>query len=182
MRGRQTVLGLRSPDPVLEMVAPIGLGASVGTALVVDVGAGRGPGNLRTMNELASDGPRLSELSPGRSGVAMMWGGGVDRESAVELIGQLSSRWPAVVVRVGDDDWPFPVIPVWPLYPGRVWPRPTVDHCVWQPVGAGAAPPGPGPVLPRLRPGVTSRILSGHIPGRSRWIAAWRRIWEMPWA
>lgn len=176
------MLGLRSPDPVLAMVAPIGLGASVGTALVVDVGVHRGPPDHRTMHDLANDGPKLIELSPGRSGVAMLWGGGVDRESAVELIGQLSSRWPAVAVRVDDDDWPFPVIPVWPLYPGRIWPAPTVDRCVWQPVGAGASPTGPGPVLPRLRPGVTARILSGHLPGRSRWITAWRGIWEMPWA
>ena len=36
-KGTHPILGLSSPDPVLSMVAPIGLAASVGTGLVVDL-------------------------------------------------------------------------------------------------------------------------------------------------
>ena len=181
-KGRHSILGLTSPDPVLSLVASIGLAASVGTALVVDlveVGADSGERSLR---HIVNDGPSLSEMSPGRRGVAFIRGGGIETATAIGVIEELSRRWPAVVARTPGSQNPFPTVPAVPLYPGRLFPVPDVSHCVWQPLGTGAQPPAPGPVLPRLRPGALRQLLSGHIPRRSRWIAAWRPVWEMPWA
>jgi hypothetical protein len=179
--GRHPILGVWSPDPVLSTVAPIGLAAAVGTALVVDLTHTRAVGG-RTLADLVSEGPKLAELSPGRPGIAFLAGGNVDRGAAFETIRQVAGHWPAVVVHTADSDLPFPTVPVIPLFPGKLAPRTQVAHGVWQPVGAGSEPPGPGPVLPRLRSGTVRRILSGQLPRRSRWISAWRGVWDMPWA
>lgn len=174
------MLGLFSPDPILSVVGPVGLAASRGTALVVDLASEVRAG--RTLKAMAEDGPTRAELSPGRSGIAMIRGGGVDNQTAQELISELAGRWPALVVRVSDFEWPLPMVTAIPLYPGHLLPPPRVSHCVWQPVGTGATPPGPGPVLPRLAGGTIRRILSGGLPRSSRWVKAWAPIWEMPWA
>ena len=141
----------------------------------------RGRRGQRTLREMVSDGPTLAELSPGRRGVAMLAGGGVDAADAIVVIDQLAMRWPAVTVRVDGPQWPFPVVPVIPVYPGRLL---TISEPtgVWQPIGGGHVKPGPGPVLPRLRPGQLRRLLAGQLPRRSRWIEAWRPVWDMPWA
>jgi hypothetical protein len=181
-KGAHAILCARSVDPVLSLVAPIGLAASVGTGLVVDLGSVRpGPGT-RTLRDLISEGPSLAEMSPGRTGVALLAGGGVSGAEAVEIIERLAGRWPVVSVRVTDGfDWPFPVVPVAPIYPGRLLIS-NEPRAVWQPVGSDTTPPGPGPVLPRLRPGAIRRLLAGQLPRRSRWVGAWRQVWEMPWA
>jgi hypothetical protein len=175
-------LGLTSPDPVLSLVGSIGLAASVGTALVVDlveVGADSGSRSLRDM---VSDGPSLAEMNPGRRGVALIRGGGVEPAMAIDMVEQLARRWPAVVARTADGPHPFPTVPAFPLYPGRILTVPDASHCVWQPLGSGAEPPAPGPVLPRIPTATLRQLLSGHIPRRSKWISAWRPVWEMPWA
>ncbi|HZD22361.1 MAG TPA: hypothetical protein VE569_03015 [Acidimicrobiia bacterium] len=179
-KGRHPILGVRSIDPVLSLVAPIGLAASVGTGLVVDL-ASEGRRGDRSLRDLAEDGPTLAELSPGRPGVAFLDGAGMAVADAIDILDRLATRWPAVSVRVTGADWPFPVVPVIPLYPGKLM---TVREArgVWQPVGTGSTPPGPGPVLPRLRPTHLRRLLSGQLPRRSRWVSAWRPIWELPWA
>lgn len=181
-KGSQSVLALRSPDPVLAAVGSIGLAAAAGTALVLDLASPEMVPNRRTLRDLVVDGPSLTELSPTRSGVALIRGGGVDLGAAFGLIDRMRAHWPAIVVRVVDGTCPFPVVPVYPLYPGRLLPVDAPGHCVWQPVGTGATPPGQGLVLPRLRPGALRQILSLHLPRRCRWIAAWSRVWEMPWA
>ena len=180
-KGRHRVLGVWSPDPVLSTVAPIGLAASAGTALVIDMVA-TAKTSARTLADLVSDGPALSELSPGRPGVAWLPAGKVDRGDAVELMDRLAAHWPALVVRVPDHDFPFASVPVIPLFPGRLLPVRLPPRGVWQPVADGADPPGPGPVLPRLRAGLVRRMLSGQIPRKSRWVASWSAVWEMPWA
>ena len=180
-KGRHPILGVRSPDPILSIVAPVGLAVVAGTALVVDLGAStRQPG--RSLSDLVSDGPSLSELSPGRPGVAFLPGGKVGRDDAIQLITQLAGHWPAIVVRVADFDLPIATVPVVPLFPGRFSPVSIPPRGVWQPVAGGGDPPGPGPVLPRLGAGLVRRILAGQMPRRSRWINAWRPVWEMPWA
>ncbi|MGD2043985.1 MAG: hypothetical protein PVJ28_10075 [Acidimicrobiia bacterium] len=135
----------------------------------------------RTLHDIATDGPTLAEMSPGRQGIAMVRGGGVDNHVADRVIEELAGRWPAIVVRTAWDESVYPTVPAIPLYPGRLLPAPDVSHCVWQPVGTGSEAPAPGPILPRLRSGTLRRLLTGHLPRRSRWIAAWRPVWEMPW-
>lgn len=174
-------MGVWSPDPVLSTVAPIGLAASVGTALVVDLVPG-GNAGTRTLADLVSQGPKLSELSPVRQGIAMLSGGRISPSTAVDILDQLSAHWPALVVRLAEPEPGFANVPVIPLFPGKLAPRPEPVPGVWQPVAGGADPPGPGPILPRLRPGTVRRILSGQLPRRNRWVTAWRPIWEMPWA
>lgn len=179
-KGRHPVLGVWSPDPILSTVAPIGMAAAVGTALIVDlVSTERG---ARTLADLVVEGPTLDELSPGRRGIALLPGGKVDLDQGVELIDRLGDHWPAVVVRTSGSGLQFPSVPVIPLFPGRLSIVQVPPAGVWQPVSGGSEPPGPGPVLPRLRSGLVRRMLAGQLPHRSRWIDSWRRIWEMPWA
>lgn len=173
---------MMSADPVLSVVSPIGLAAAAGTALIADLGSVHLAGVSRTLRDLHDDGPTLDELSPGRPGIALVSGGGIEVEQAVVVIERLAGRWPAIVVRVDSEDWPFPVIPVIPIFPGRLAPIPQASRGVWQPLGAGADPPGPGPVLPRLGPSALRLMLAGRLPRRGRWIAAWKPVWDMPWA
>lgn len=174
------MLGVWSPDPILSTVAPVGLAASVGTALIVDFTVGGDPG--RGLAEMLEEGPRLRELSPARGGIAILPGGPVAPESALDLLARLAVHWPAVVARLPGPHPSFANVPVIPLFPGRLAPRPEAVPGVWQPVAGGTDPPGAGPVLPLLRRATVRSLLSGHLPRRSRWIAAWRPIWEMPWA
>jgi hypothetical protein len=179
-KGRHSILGARSVDPILSFVAPIGMVACVGTGLVVDLVSIAQPG-VRTLREISIDGPSLAELSPGRGGVAFLQGGDISTAEAIETLELLAARWPAVTVRVSGSDWPFPVVPVIPMYPGRLLPEPA--HAgVWQPVSGQGTPRGPGPLLPRLRPSVARRLLAGQLPRRSKWVDAWRPVWDMPWA
>ncbi len=179
-QGRHPILAVRSIDPVLSLVSPIGLAGSLGTGLVIDLVTSGGQG-ARTLRDLLVDGPTLDELSPGRGGVAFLRGGGVEVGEATDLLDRLASRWPAVVLRVTGITSAYPTVPVIPLYPGSLL-RSEETMGVWQPVGQGSTPPGAGPVLPRLRPGALRRLLGGTLPRRSRWVLAWRQVWEMPWA
>lgn len=180
--GRHPILGVMSDDPILSAIAPVGLAGSAGTALIVDLVTGDvAGGGRRTLRDVYGDGPRLSELSPGRQGVAAIRGGGLRKEEAVEVVETLAGRWPAVVVRVEEGEWPFPAVPVVPLFPGLLEPGTTGSAGVWQLIRGGGDPPGPGPVLPRIGPSQIRRMLQGHLPRRNRWIAAWSQVWEMPW-
>jgi hypothetical protein len=180
-KGRHPILGVWSADPVLSTVAPIGLAASVGTALVVDLVSTASHGG-RTLADIVAEGPKLSELSPARAGIAMLVGGRVPLDSAFEILDQLGHHWPALVVRLPGATPTVASVPVVPLFPGKLAPREPSTPGVWQPVAGGSEPPGPGPVLPTLRAGTVRRLLSGQLPRRSRWVAAWRPVWEMPWA
>lgn len=174
-------MGVASPEPVLSLAAPLGLAANVPACLVIDLVGDLQLPAARSLADLLSEGPRLDELSPGRSGIALMSGGGIAMAEAEAVVGELASRWPAVVVRVPDGTWPGPTVPVIPIYPGLLAPGER-GAAVWQPAGSARRPPGPGPVLPLLRPGLARRLLSGRMPPRSRWVSAWRRVWELPWA
>lgn len=180
-RERFRVLGVRSADPVMSVVGPMGLAAAAGTALLVDLGDQLGSGKARTLADLSGDGPRLDELSPGRTGVAVVRAGASEVIRCAELIDRLATRWPAVVVRTVDGSWPGPVVPVRPLYPGWLAPN-TVEPSVWQAMSWSSRPPGPGPVLPMLRAPEVRRMLQGGMPIKGRWLKTWERVWEMPWA
>jgi hypothetical protein len=183
MTGRERTrrLAMRADDLVMSIVAPLGLASSVGTALVVDMEDRLGSPSARTLADIAADGPRLEEARPGRSGVAVIRSGGLGVPEVHDLTLRLASSWPAVVVRLAGDDWPAPVVPVRTLYPGLLSPS-SGNPAVWQRVRGGVSPPGPGPVIPFLGAGTVRRILSGGAPAPSRWVRAWRIVWEAPWA
>ncbi len=175
------VLAVTSPDPVLSLVAPIGLAATPPACLVVDLKGDLNLPKARTLADILAEGPRLDELSPGRTGVAVIPAGPIGTDEASSVVATLARRWPAIVIRTTPGSWPGPTVPVNPVYPGLLTPSGPAT-AVWQPLGPLADPPGPGPVLPMLRTGVVRRLLSGQMPTRSRWISAWRRVWELPWA
>lgn len=175
-------MGVRTfGDELLAAIAPLGLALAAGSALVVDLDADGPPyPGERTMAEVVDEGPRRVEMSPDRSGVAVLRNGGADHLGAVEMIGRLVHTWPAVVARVGSLEVPFPVIPVRPLWPGFLAPA-GKRAAVWQMMPGGSEPPGPGPVLPPPGRATVAALLAGRRPIRSRWVGAWREVWELPW-
>jgi hypothetical protein len=171
-------------DGLLSAVAPIGLAAAAGTALVVDLDP-HGPvyPGKASLADLVGEGPRRADLVPGRNGVAVLRNGGVDPAEAREVIDALAIGWPHLVVRVADPDHAealAPLVPVWPLLPGILTPR-AKTQSVYQRTGFVTNPPGPGPVLPKLRPAFLAGLLNGTLAHGSRWVAAWREVWRLPW-
>jgi hypothetical protein len=183
-------LALWTPDdPLLGAVAPLAAGAAAGTALVLDLDPGGphypGSGSLA---DLVADGPRRVDLEPARQGTAVLRNGGIDPSAAWEVVAALTERWPRLVLRLPADGAGreeaaqiAPVVPVRPLLPD---PLRTGDRrpAVYQDLGWRSAPSGPGPVLPRPRPGTWSRLLAGRMPPPDRWLRSWRAVWEFPWA
>lgn len=176
------VVGVRTfGDELLAAIAPLGLALAASRALVVDLDPD-GPAypGERSVAEVAHDGPRRAELVPDRSGVATLRNGGIGTLAAIEVVGTLAETWPAIVVRVGGEPVPFPVIPVRPLWPGFLAPL-GQSPSVWQAVPGGIEPPGPGPVLPPPGRATVAALLGGRRPVRSRWVRAWAQVWELPW-
>jgi hypothetical protein len=173
------VLAVTSPEPVLSLASALGLAQVAGRALVVDLCRDLALEG-RTLSDIASEGPSLSELRPGRSGVALLGSGPISLEAAQTLIESLAEGWPAIVVRCHRGQWEGPTVPVMALLPGlmRISDQ---QPAVWQPVGSSIRPPGPGPVLPRLRGSLVRRLLAGGAASRARWVRAWERVWTMPW-
>lgn len=88
-------------DDLLGVVAPLVVAATHQTALVVDldpVGA-RLP-TRRSLAELVSEGPTRAELSPTKTGLAVLGNGGVTADESADVVAALCDRWPAVVLRV----------------------------------------------------------------------------------
>jgi hypothetical protein len=163
-------------DPVLSAVAPLILAAAHPSALVVDVGGGRvalpGSGSLA---RLVADGPRLEDLRPARSGVAVLANGGVEPADVAEVLGALVKGWPVVVVR-GPSPVPMPRAPVDPLFPGGPG-----GAAIRVRTGlAGVDPPGPGPVVAAPSRAAVARMLGGGLPPR-RLVRSWAAAWRHPW-
>ena len=180
-KGRPGVLSVWSPDPVLSVLAPLALATAAGTGLVIDRAGGLTLGSRRTVADLAEEGARLDELSPGRAGVAVMQAGPVGEDDFNSVVDRLAGNWPAIVIRVADQQQRARTVPVIPLFPGWLEPSPP-GAAVWQPVVGAGKPPGPGPVLPRLPSRIARSLLSGRMPARSRWISGWTPVWGLPWA
>lgn len=180
-RGAHRVLAVSSSDPVLDLVGPLGLAASAVTALVIDLAERPRLRTGRTLREVAEDGPRLDDLAPGRTGVAVLSSGGIAGLELEELINRLAQRWPATVVMPGGSTWPGPIVPLRALYPGCLAPEAGVA-AVWQSLAGSRRPPGPGPLLPRLPSRLVRLLCSGRVPLRSRWVGAWEMVWDLPWA
>ena len=172
-------------DGLLGAVAPLGLAAAAGTALVIDLDPGGprypGRGSLAT---LAAEGPRRSDLTPSRPGLAVLRNGGIEPSEAAELVQALATGWPAVVMRLPprpEPDGQIPVVPVRALVPGDLF-GPAPPLAVYQRTGWRLAPPGPGPVLPIPRRSTWASLLAGVLPTRDRWLASWRSTWRLAWA
>lgn len=180
-QGRFGVLGVESADPVLSLLSALGLGQVAGTALVVDLCRDLTIRTGRTLADIAEDGPSLGELSPGRSGVALLSSGPLHVAECITVLEALAPNWPAVVVRCHAGQWEGPTVPVRALLPGLLQPADR-GPAVWQPLVPGVRPPGPGPMLPRLRSALARRLLSGRADGRAKWVRAWEPVWGLPWA
>lgn len=185
---RHRVLGVRcGTDPVLHALAPLGLAAARGTALVVDLDrdAPSYPGS-NSLASLVISQPRLDDLRPRRSGVAVLANGSASPTETAEVVEALVSGWPAVVFRLGDScDFPpslaeTPVIPVAPLLPGFLHPSVT-GPAVYQSMSAGPPPRVGGLLLPPLGRSHVHRMLGGMGFPPRRWVRAWERAWYLPW-
>ncbi len=136
-----------------------------------------------SLARLVAEGPRRDDLEPVRSGRAVLRNGGVRLDAAAEVIAALIEGWSYVVLRLPPAGPPkcrwAATVPVRLAVPGDVlgvWNGPAV----WQPVGWRAAPRA-GVNLPRPQPRAWAALLAGRSPARDRWVAAWRRVWEMSW-
>ncbi|MDE0601416.1 MAG: hypothetical protein OXI56_06425 [bacterium] len=185
---RYRVLGIRcAVDPVLHALAPLGLAAARGTALVVDLDdeAPAYPGST-SLAKLVVSQPRLSHLRPHRPGVAMLPNGSVRPGEAAEVIEALVAGWPAVVLRYGTGQslppvlLQVPVVPVAPLLPGFLHP-PLTGAAVYQSLFSGPPPRLRGVVLPPLGRSHIQGMLTGRGFPPRRWVRAWERVWEVSW-
>ena len=185
---RHRVLAVRcGMDPVLHALAPLGLAAARGTALVVDLDqeATTYPGST-SLAKLVDSQPRLADLRPRRAGVAVLPNGSVSALETAEVVEALVAGWPAVVFRLGSSfDLPTslgetPVVPVVPLLPGFLYPSVT-SPAVYQAISHGPAPRVRGILLPPLGRSHIHHMLSGmNFPPR-RWTRAWEKAWSVSW-
>jgi hypothetical protein len=171
-------------DGLLSALAPLGLAASVPTALMVDLDPSGphyyGDGSLA---RLVADGPTARDLRPSRSGLAVLRNGGIGLEEAEQVVDALGEGWPHLVLRVpaGAAVASFvPTVPVVPLFPGLLaiaWTEPAV----FQDTGFRIKPAGPGPLLPRPSRRTVGGLLEGRVDPHCRWVRAWRSVWGLPW-
>lgn len=166
---------------MLSVVAPLGLAAAAGSALVVDLDpegpAYPGPGSLAA---LVADGPRLTDLRPARSGVAILRNGGVAADAASEVLEAIVAGWPAVVFRLPATAAPArDAVCVASLVPRPLFSHPTGSRLVLQSCGWRLDPPDEAVVLPRPSRTTMRRLVEGVMPPRlDRWVRAWRPVWR----
>ena len=176
-------------DSLLATLAPLGLAGATETALVVDAENNGprypSPGSLAALVEA---GPRRVDLSPQRTGLAVLRNGGIELDAALGVIEALGEGWPHVVVRLGSsggqpgrlaERWPvIPVVPLLPLEYGEVVSPPFVAQSTGlsPTVGSAAAVALPAPSRRTV-----AGLLSGRAVPGSRWVRAWRRAWDVAW-
>lgn len=164
-------------DGLLGALAPLGLGAAAGTALVIDLDE-EGPTYPGTgsLAQLVAEGPRRIDLSPARPGLAVLRNGGIDAESAAEVIAAVVTGWPAVILRLPRSSPIEPDLLVQPLVPGGLFPSDPRGRTVYQDLGFRL--PADGLVLPPLGRGAAAALLAGTVPLRSSWVRAWKALWD----
>ena len=173
-------------DGLLGALAPLGLAAAApDSTLVIDLDEGGpsypGPSSLA---ELVAHGPRLIDLRPGRTGVAVLRNGGVGAAAASEVVEAMVGSWPGVVLRIPPRRpvvTSIPVVPVRQLLPGG-WFEPFEGPAVLQATAAVRRTPDQGIRLPVPSRSTIAAFLRGEIPGPGdRWVRAWRSVWGAPW-
>ena len=170
------VLGIRSKDRVLHHIAPLGLAASAGTCLVVDLDPTAPGHSQRTLRQLIEDGPSALDLEA-RTGVSVISNGGVEYEEAAELIEYLITVWGRVVLRSGPTSHPYRTLEVEPLLPDPLTPR---SPDVLQAIHSGQRVQE-AMMLPHLRRHQIRAMLDGQLEPRWRWTRAWRTAWCRAW-
>lgn len=166
---------LASPDPVLHRIAPFGLAAAAGTALVVDLDPGAGAYPGPSLRDLVDGSLTADHLRPRAGRVGVIANGGIVESEAVDVLSALVGSWPAVVLRVPLDAAPLPVLPMDPPEIAVLRPH----RAVWQASTRGSS--APGAVLPPLRRSVVRALCRGTVESRSRWVRAWRQVWGSAW-
>ncbi|NQV05293.1 hypothetical protein HQ535_01990 [bacterium] len=182
------VLAIWTPeDGLLGALAPLGaaLGAP-GPALLIDLDPGGPsyPGDA-SLADIVAEGPRRPDLAPERTGVAVIRNGGVPASDAGTVIAALVDGWPNVVLRLpprpAPSGVPVPVVPVRLLIPCD-WFPPTEGPGVFQATPATVPGRIRGIRLPVPSRSTVAALLGGRAPApRDRWVAAWRRVWEVSW-
>ncbi|MDX1449595.1 MAG: hypothetical protein R3246_11095, partial [Acidimicrobiia bacterium] len=155
---------------MLHRIAPFGLAASAGTALIVDLDPRSPSLPGPTLATLLAEGLTARHLRPARKGVAVVGNGGISPKQADELLRDLLAGWPAVVLRM---PLAAPAIPVLPLEPPEIRPDPS-GRAVWQAATRGSH--GPGLVLPPVGRTVVRRLCRGQVEPRHRWVRAWTPV------
>lgn len=176
-----SVVALWSPlDATLGVVAPLGVAASVDTALVIDLDP-HGPqyGGPFSLADLVSRGPKLDQLEPQRHGPAVLRNGGVQPADAEEIVSELVARWPNIVLRCPQaTEAGKNKIALLPLLPEPF--TPMVDgRVVYQRIHLSARTPGRETVLPVPRSSTIRSLMSGVRPPRGdRWVRALGQVWS----
>ena len=170
------VLAVRSRDPILHHVAPLGLAASARRCIVVDLDAEASRYSQRTLRDLVDDGLRAAELEVGH-GVAVVGNGGVAFTEAAPTIDRLLEVWGRMVLRDGGSGHPFRVLRVEPLLPKPFDPQ---QADVVQATGRGQDPSG-RLMLPPLGRRQIRSMLGGTIEPRWSWVRSWKPVWSMAW-
>lgn len=165
---------------LLGAIAPLGLAAAAGTALVVDADP-TGPNypGSASVADLVGAGPRREDLQPTRSGVAVLRNGGVTYAEAEPVIAALSERWPAIVVRHSGMTPPTPAaVSVTEDLPGALALR---MNALWvlQRLGWGKPSVDADVLLPPPSRALIRALLGGTQPGPSRWVRAWKPVWTL---
>lgn len=174
------IVSLRADDAVLHHVAPFGLAAALGTALVVDLDPTAPTYAGPTIAALIADGVRGADLVPERRGVAVLGNGGADVAAALPIITRLAKGWPVVVVRVAETVPGIPLVPVRALLPDPLF-VPGDVPAVYQATSRGARLPGRGVLLPPLGRGKVRSLLAGVVDSRWPWVRAWEPVGRLPW-
>lgn len=176
-------------DSLLATIAPLGLASTTATALVVDA-ENNGPRypSQGSLADLVAAGPRRIDLMPQRPGLAVLRNGGVDWDDAAEVVEALGEGWPCVVVRLPSafpqpsrirNRWPVvPVVPSLPHGYGSEVEAPFVAQATGL---AARSTRAAAFTLPAPSRRTITALLAGKRAVGSRWIRAWRSVWEVAW-